>query len=365
MRGRARPGTQNPFAVPPRSRPSIGRRRTARARLLGSLIGCVLALAAPDANALVFGSQATEPTEERPKAFPYWDYVTQRRYEGPTVIYLGGGHALTARHVGHGEIFLEDRIIKPLRGGQHTILNPNGKTADAMVFELDRDVPVPDWPLLPIATEPPRRGEEVLLVGFGRGRDRVVEFDADGESRFAFLWSDRGEKRWGTNRIASGVETITQGTLVSRSFVLVFDPPGSPGATRYEAQAAVGDSGGGAFVYRDGSWQLLGLMVSVSGDARVPGRGSAYGDRTFVVDLTTYRDEILRWTRASCSNERDDDGDERVDYPADPGCDSPFDRDERDGSLYADTTLWIAVGATLFAVALGLLGMRVHRRRQA
>ncbi|MEM9175890.1 MAG: hypothetical protein AAGC67_11710 [Myxococcota bacterium] len=292
--------------------------------------------------------------------------MTQRRYDGPTVIYLGDGHAITARHVGMGEILLEDRIFAPQRGTNRTILNTNGKAADAMVFELERTDPLPNLPTIPIATAPPRDGEDVLLIGFGRERLRVDEFDDESVSRFSFRWTKKGRKRWATNRITSTFDLLAQGNLTSRAFAMRFDEPYSRDSTRYEAQAAVGDSGGGVFVERDGEWQLLGLMVSVSGVRNAPKRGAAYGDRTFVVDLSHYRPEIMRWTRASCSNGVDDDGDERIDFPDDPGCDGPDDRNERDPSAFADASFWLASLATLGIFGIGAFAVvRLWQERPA
>lgn len=316
--------------------------------------------------ALVFASPDTEPATEAPPDFPYWDHVTQRRYDGPTVIYLGNGYALTARHVGMGEILLDGRIFEPERGTNRTILNTNGTAADAMVFALENDPPFPEWPVIPIATEPPRAGEDVLLVGFGRERLRVDEFEDEGGlgRRFSFRWTDKGAKRWATNRISSTFDVLAQGNLTSRAFVMQFDEPYSRHATRYEAQAAVGDSGGGVFVHREGEWRLLGLMVSVSGVRNAPRSGAVYGDRTYVIDLSHYRRELLRWTRASCSNEVDDDGDERIDFPDDPGCDGPNDRNERDSTPFADPSFWIAGGASLAILGVGAFALvRMRRAR--
>lgn len=276
--------------------------------------------------------------------------MTQRRYESPSVVYLGNGHALTARHVGMGEIFLRGRIVPPVAGSKRTLLNANGTPADVMLFEVALPSDLEDLPLLPIATEPPQVGEEVLLIGFGRVREKVVTVSTDGPNAFGFLWSEKGEKRWGTNRIASVAETLHQTSWTTRSFATVFDPPDSPSTTPFEAQATVGDSGGGVFLKRDGRWLLVGLMTSVTGYSRLPERTSLYGDTTYVADLTRYREDILRFARPACANERDDDGDERIDFGADPDCDSPLDPSEREARGDHKTWGWLAA-AGLVAVA--------------
>ena len=317
----------------------------------------LLGAVALPASALVFASPDTEPANEAPPDFPYWDHVIQRRYDGPTMVYLGNGHVLTARHVGMGEVILDGRIYEPARGTNRTILNTNGNAADAMVFELDEVPPPPSWATIPIAEEPPREGEDVLMIGFGRERLRVDEFDADGRSGFSFRWTAKGRKRWATNRITSHFDVISQGNLTSRAFAMRFDEPYSRRSTRYEAQAAVGDSGGGVFVERDGEWQLLGLMISVSGVRNAPKSGAVYGDRTFVVDLSHYRPEILRWTRAACSNGLDDDGDGEFDFPDDPGCAGPRDTNERDDSRYAEPSFWVAALASVGILAVGAFAL--------
>ena len=116
----------------------------------------------------------------------------------------------------------------------------------------------------------------------------------------------------------------------TRSVAVAFDPPGAETATRHEAQAAVGDSGGAVFVKRDGIWLLAAMMTSVTGYTRAPARTSMYGDTTYAADLSSYRAEILHWARPACENEEDDDGDRLIDHPRDPGCDSPHDPSERD-----------------------------------
>jgi hypothetical protein len=331
-------------------------------------------LAAPDARALIFAGAETEPTEAVPPDFPYWEHVTQRRYEGPTVIYLGAGWALTARHVGPGEIFLGGEVIAPEPRARHTVLNVDGSIADALLFELDREAALPDLPLVPIdlplvpiAKSPPTPGEEVMLIGFGRVREKSVEWieapPGDGDTvGIGFQWSTHGRKRWGTNRVLHSGEWLAQGSWLTRALVFRFDDRSEPDSTPYEAHAALGDSGGAVFVRREHGWELAGLMVSITGSALAPPHTSRIGDLTYAADLSSYRSEILRWARPACANEEDDDGDGRIDFPEDPDCKAETDRDERRSPKSWLSPFWAG------GIALGLLGVgivaRARRRAQ-
>ncbi len=278
------------------------------------------------------------------------------------MIYLGNGFAMTARHVGMGEVFLRGEIVPPVAGSKRTLLNANGTPADAMIFELDLPEGFVDLPLLPITRESPRPGEEVLLIGFGRGREKVVEVTTDGPSEFGFSWTEKGSKRWGTNRVSNVDEALFQGSWTTRSFTLVFDPPSTASTTEFESQASVGDSGGAVFVKRDGVWMLAGMMTSVTGYTRAPSHTSMYGDSTYAADLSTYRSEILHWSRPACANEEDDDGDGATDFPADPGCETSRDDDERDRGLTSKTLRFLFVAVVTTLAVAGALSYRRGRR---
>ena len=198
-----------------------------------------------------------EPANEIPPDFPYWNHVTQRRYDGPTVIYLGNGYALTARHVGMGEIFLDGEIFEPERGSKRTILNKNGTPADAMIFSLEDERLFPDWPVVPIATEPPRDGEDVVLIGFGRERARVDELEDDHGPLFSFRWTDRGAKRWATNRSRTVRRPRPGRRRAARSSSASTSPthgtrratrPRPPSETRGEASSSSGTASGSCSV---------------------------------------------------------------------------------------------------------------------
>ncbi len=327
-------------------------------------VAAAFVVAAAPASALIFASPSTEPTTSQPEDFPYWENVTQRRYNSPSVIYLGGGWALTARHVGMGEIFLNGTIYRPLAGSRRTLMNLDGSPADAMIFALDPSQAPPEMPILPLATKPVQAGDEIIVIGFGRGRDKVVEWEIDDERVYGFQWSSEGSKRWGTNRVTSVGRNIAQGSWRTTSISFAFDPPLSAASTIYEAHAAVGDSGGAVFVRRKEGWELTGMMTSVSGFSGTPQRTSTYGDVTFAADISSYRGEILRWTRPACSNELDDDGDRETDYPKDPGCDSPFDRNERDRGSSLSEALWSTAAFVLAAGLMWLLWARIRSRNR-
>jgi hypothetical protein len=314
------------------------------------------------ADALVFESEATEPAEVAPPDFPYWEHVTQRNYWGPTVIYLGGGWALTARHVGMGEIMFDGLPHPARRGSEHTLLNQNGYPADAMVFELKRDVEAPDLMTLPIARDAPQVGEEVLMIGFGRLRKEIIESNSPDGPQTAFTWTERGEKRWGTNRIELVGRRIYHERFDTASIIMRFDGASEPNATPHEASATLGDSGGAIFANRDGEWQLVGLITSITRLSNKPGELTTIGDFIYAADLSQYRGEILRWARSGCSNEIDDDGDGDTDYPDDANCESANDLSERP----EPGALPVASKAILGALAAGLivLSFVIRERRQ-
>jgi hypothetical protein len=314
-----------------------------------------LLLLPASALALIFGSPDSEPTEISPPNFPYWENITQHRFGGPSVIYLGAGWIMTARHVGFGEVDLVGKSYVPTFLSRHPLLNANGSAADAVVFKINGEVELPALPILPLASTPPKPGEEILVIGFGRERKKVIEWRENGDRHFGFEWSDAGAKRWGTNRIHATGALLPQDDWLTHAFSFEFGEPGAEATTRYEAQAASGDSGGAVFVERNGEWKLAGMMISVSASFATPTPATHYGDLTYAADVTAYRSEILRWARPRCFNEEDDDGDGMVDFPADPGCASAIDTDEREGRF--SRYLFLRSGPGSAIALLGIVGV--------
>jgi len=88
----------------------------------------------------------------------------------------------------------------------------------------------------------------------------------------------------------------------------------------------------------------------VSHLSEAPASSTLYGSATYAADLASYRDQVIAAIRPACANERDDDGDGRVDHPDDPGCDSARDAHEDGGTARARRT-WLAMLA--FGALLG------------
>jgi hypothetical protein len=201
-------------------------------------------------------------------------------------------------------------------------------------------------------------GEHVILVGIGRTRGEQIEVDMGlYDAASGWKWGE-GRKLWGTNVTAGWPREVRHGVNVSRVLTTTFSNPLSESATEHEAQAATGDSGGALFALRNPTdpeqgWALAGVMSTVSGLGARPEATSLYGDLTYSIDLSHYRDQIIALVRPACSNDVDDDGDGRIDYPADRDCDSMADDDE--SSRDSHSGAWPIATATAAAIMLVLV----------
>ena len=81
------------------------------------------------------------------------------------------------------------------------------------------------------------------------------------------------------------------------SFTTKFDKPvyTTDPATTSEAQAQSGQSGSGVFFKIGDDWTLAGITFAVDLEVDQPSRTATafYGNRTYIADLATYRDQIL------------------------------------------------------------------------
>ena len=119
----------------------------------------------------------------------------------------------------------------------------------------------------------------------------------------------------------NGIPTLP--AFTTRVLAMSFTAPGMPGATLREAQAVVGDSGGAVFAQQDGRYVLAGVLILRSGYDGQPEGTAMFGNRSYAADVSVYREQLVALTRPDCADERDNDDDGAVDFPADTDCRSP------------------------------------------
>lgn len=247
-----------------------------------------LLLLAPPAGALVVLGDDPAAVERSPSPSERsgWDYVAKL---GPTsAVYLGDGWVITANHVRGDDILLGERTHRRLLGSRLRLGDPEGDDPpDLALFQVK---PPPDLAPLPIAGAPPAVGEEVVLIGCGKGRGERLRW----KGVLGYQWLPHNVKRWGTGRVHSVGDSLRQGESLTHAFQIQFGRD----VTDFEAQGALGDSGGAVFVRSDGRWTLAGLIISVSRFPKQPENTAIYGNLTQIADLSRYREQIRRLVSA-------------------------------------------------------------------
>jgi hypothetical protein len=273
-------------------------------------------------NASESGLQADLGSRALP-AFPFWNNLL--RVSDSSGIYLGRnsttgrGWVMTATHVtpltvgsstitvaGQAYTVRDNKIIKhPDASGS--------LSTDIRLYAIggnNGDPALPSLPAVPLQESDVTAGDHLILTGRGRRQQVPTE-----DTTTPYLWdgfTDSANQltrqiRWGSNhvQIAAAVspdllflleeQTGTPPVIIKRtlSFACVFDDPADTG-TPYEGQLALLDSGGGAFVKRNGSWYLAGTNYSVDdgSDADTYYNPCGYGDISEMTHLATYRGQI-------------------------------------------------------------------------
>jgi hypothetical protein len=236
------------------------------------------------ARALIVDAVGDSNSTEAPADDPGWANVGSTR--SWTAVYLGGGWVLTARHVGAADLILGGKTYALVTKTQRNISRSGEPRPDLLLYRVD---PEPALPTLSLSKSSPEIGESVVMIGAGYGRgDQIV-----GEHFNGFRWNRRLDKQWGTGMVFEHLNTDTVGT--TKAFATRF----SIAKTRYEAQAAVGDSGGAAFVRGADGWELAGILLAVKSYQGQPPRTAVYGNQTVIADLAHYREAIYRITGLS------------------------------------------------------------------
>jgi hypothetical protein len=279
-------------------------------------LALVLALAswlAAPAAAVLIDSPDDEANTRAPRDDPGFANVGRQGLRSS--VYLGDGWVLTAHHVPVEGVttILAGVEYAPVPESRVRLANRDGSPSDLQLFRIAGD---PRLPRLRIRPLPPRVGDAVVMIGYGRerGAERRDLF-APADVRDGWEWlPDSHRMRWGTNLVSgSSLDVLVQGSRV-RHFTLSFDR-GLP--TPHEAYATPGDSGGAVFIRRAGVWELAGIMFAADvpdpplDQVAVLSTPPRFATRTYCADLSYYRDGI----RAILGRDRREDSGARRDPP--------------------------------------------------
>ncbi len=261
-----------------------------------------------------------------------------RRNAGASIIYLGNGWALTANHVytGNGSVGFST--------GNYVIASAISgfAGADLKLVNLTTN---PTLPSLTISSSSAPVNGRVDMVGNGLNNTGAAQqywnvtvpswtwtnsssggtvnplpsstFFAPGSNVPAGTYQASGLAyagsgiHWGQNLITGTGASVNDGYgTQTTSWTTFNDPAYAPEQSTvvtYEAQAEQGDSGGAVFYKRGLNWELTGMMYAVGNYTAQPANMAAYGDISYITDLSAYRTQILtvitplNWTGVSSS----------------------------------------------------------------
>ena len=257
-------------------------------------------------NAGEAGLQSILQNSELP-AFPYFGNVL--RYSDASGIYLGynsstmEGWVLSAEHITEGTGIKIGGYTYSFIDPQPTNSNVNGTrivssgvNTDLMLykFSVTGSNPIPLLPKVDIIDTTPSIGS--LLIMAGRGMRSGAGTGSE-DVTAPYSWGTPGTSdtvpiRWGFNQM----EFNYTDPAGAKYLITDFDAPGF--GTGIDGQAALGDSGGGAFIYDQGSWKLGGVAYATSDgpDADSLSNPAGYGDYTLYTNVFAYRSEIVALT---------------------------------------------------------------------
>lgn len=222
-------------------------------------------------------------------------------YSDAGSVYLGWAHTvdgpraylLSAVHITLSSTMLINAV-------SYSVTRQSISGSDIALLTLSNvDGTMPPLPVVNLSTNTPSIGTEVIMAGFGRNRVQDATTNANTPDTVTltngtgYTTAAPQVQRWGANatiQAAAGppspVATINVGTNPTVVFTTRFDSPSTgQWLTSNEAQAVLGDSGGGAF---DTNGNLLGIIAAVTGSSTNP----VFGDGTYFADISTYKNAI-------------------------------------------------------------------------
>lgn len=269
----------------------------------------VLAATSMPAAAVVIDSSSSDFSLVRsaPTDDPGWNRVGKVGTSDGSGVYLGKGWVLTAAHVGAHAFTLDGQTYAAKANSSHRLTNAGGSLTDLLVYELESTPALGD---IRISAARPAANSWVTMIGFGVEQQPGITFwnsswnevsSPSGASFYGYGLGGSYAKQWGANLILPySVQDPNLNVPANSGF-----GPVSSFVTRFYdsgvnstlAQAVPGDSGGAVF-YKNGSlWELAGIMHATS---EYSGQNRwttvAYGQDTYIADLSVYRDQIVTIT---------------------------------------------------------------------
>jgi hypothetical protein len=239
--------------------------------------------------------------------FPYFGNML--RYSNASGIYLGynantmEGWVLSAEHItettgikigGHTYSFIDPLPTNSNVNGTRIVSSSVNTDLMLYKFSVTGSNPIPALPKVDIIESAPEVGS--LLIMAGRGM-RLGAGTGSEDVTAPYSWgtpgtSDEVPMRWGFNQVDSGYTDLAG----AKYLITDFDAPGI--GSGIDGQAALGDSGGGAFILNQGSWKLGGVVYATAdgSDLDSLSNPAGYGDYTLFTDVYAYRSEITALT---------------------------------------------------------------------
>jgi hypothetical protein len=288
--------------LPLRIRTMITIRNHHRQRLAALGLAVVLGCMGAVASGVVIDSTNPDYSIVRsaPADDPGWNRVGKVGSGAGSGVYLGQGWVLTASHVGAGDFTVDGQTYLAKQGSLERLKNADDSWADLIVYELQTSPNLGD---VRISSTRPTASSLVTMIGYGLEQQPDIVFwdsawgvlpSPSGASRYGYAIGGDYTKQWGENAVLAGSGSVDSGFGAVSSFATQFV---DAGVNSTYAQAVPGDSGGAVF-YKNGSlWELAGIMHATS---NYPGQNKwatvAYGQDTYIADLSVYRDQIVAIT---------------------------------------------------------------------
>ena len=286
--------------------PASSQRHVLRVALATATVGLLSVALSPSSRAVVVANPNSTITLSAPAGFPGWSNMAYLNDGG--AVYLGDRWVITAAHVGQGAVrFTDGRVFQPAIGSAVELVNPSstglGGSPDLLMFQLTAD---PGLPSLNIASKLPKNGTTLTMMGAGLDRApnligwqvssvngvetwKQAPLPLDNVRGYSLL--DTSQMRWGRSQIIGTTSySANNGSNPTPEFITQFSSLGGP----FQAQAVAGDSGGGVFQTVNGHSTLAGII-----DAQTfplpnqPSNVVVFGQTTYSVDLSVFRDQIL------------------------------------------------------------------------